>query len=586
MITQDSTVKVISTMSNEEEEEAPTKDASPPSPEAESSTNEDQSKAEKADVPPEKKTGLAKQEDTTGENSISTTAEAASAPASPTTPEASPAIAPEVATPSIAAAVSRPPPNDPSTFEDDGTFALPPGESYKVTPIKSEAANNSSTPTTPSSSNSKGAQILMSRFSNWRQKANENATILYQKAREAQEQASREQKGPLAALRHVAGVDFTVSKKESSDSYDSGEEEESSSYSQSGSEKGDDEEEDLPKPSQQPPAPASTETPVSMQSLPNLLSRQQVRSRVQNVASGVMNNLDSVATGFRGRYATGTEWDDNAIPPSPAMPKQEQAKQSQTALILKSRAAEHLQDILNSLEPYQYVMLLGAGRLQVNLKNPYVKNQGTYVDYLVAGGAADKSGVVAVGDSIVKVGPQDVRKHTIADVPSIIAKAKRPVVLVLTTGIELEVERITYLDLVVAMMHRIRYQDEKEKQKMIASAKKNKQQETEESKEGEGKDETTEAAELKIEEVGSPQEEASTDGAAFEYVEIPSIRSVEDYANPPQPPLKARQAYKNLVGKRYVLLTLCVLYLFCNLKPHIRIPASAADVTIIFLLLN
>lgn len=473
-----------------------------------------------------------------------------------------------------------------STFEDDGTFALPPGETLKVTPIKPNSGASSSTSTaaqqqqeqqqqqqqstTAKDTPGKGAQIFMNRFSNWRQKANENATILYQKAREAQEQAARENKGPLAALRQVAGSTAGVvgegggdvrgkgsssyeDSEQEDDDHSSGSASHSSSQSESHSGEGDheDEEEDNDdRNKQRRPDPQST------RSLPNLPSRQQVRSRVQNLAGGVINNLDSVATGFRGRYANTSEWNDTiSKTPPPSVPMQNQnARESQTALILKSRAAEHLQDILNSLHPYEYVMLLGAGRLQVNLKNPYVKHQGTYVDFLVSGGAADKSGVVAVGDSIVKVGSQDVKKHTIADVPSIIAKAKRPVVLVLTTGTEMEVERITYLDLAVAMMHRIRDQDEKQKQAMIASAKTARKQNQEgesKSKEEHPEDEGTEAAQP-LEEVGIPREEGpeDDDDEKFKNISIPFVRSVEDYANPPLPPIEARQAYKKLVGKR------------------------------------
>ena len=468
-----------------------------------------------------------------------------------------------------------------TTFQDDGTFALPPGETVNVTtPVKPAVEPVDASSDNPPGS-SKGAQILMNRFSNWRQKANENASALYNRAREAQEQATRENKGPLAALRQVAAVDGGVSKKESnsveSSSYESeDDEEESSSNSRDCSRDEDKEAEETIEKQQE----AGDEgTPMSARSLPNLPSRREVRSRVQNLAGGVINNLDSVATGFRGRYANANEWKDTGRAPPPTNPNQQNQKESQTALILKSRAAEHLQEILNSLEPYQYVMLLGAGRLQVNLKNPYVKHQGTYVDFLVTGGAADKSGVVAVGDSIVKVGPQDVRKHTIADVPSIIAKAKRPVVLVLTTGVEMEVERITYLDLAVAMMHRIRDQDEEQRQAMIASAQKHKEERaTVEGDESKPEDEaTTTATESPpIEEVGTPREEEPNKDAQFKNISIPFIRSVEGYANPPQLPTEACQAYKNLVGKRYVpsdcgvnYLSLLSHSLLHSLKPQV-----------------
>ena len=438
-------------------------------------------------------------------------------------------------------APSTPPPSLQTTeFEDDGTFALPPGQSYETTtPTVGQGA--------PNAANSKGAQIIMNRFSNWRQKANENANILWKQAKEAQAQAVANNQGPLAALRQVSGV--TVGSGMSPTKNDAGEAEGKGSTEEDGA----DEEKDSTEEKEEGfmvygDEDKPEEAPSSARSLPNLPTRKELRTKAQFVATGLVESLDTYATGFRGRYANSGP--DLPKPSGQPTSPHTAAKESQTALILKSRAASHLQDILDSLEPYQYVLLLGAGRLQVNLKNPYVKHQGTYVDYLVQGGAADKSGVVAVGDSIVKVGPQDVRKHTIADVPSIIAQAKRPVVLVLTTGIELEVERITYLDLAVAMMHQLRAKDEQQKREMIASARKNKKPESEENASEHPPEEATSETSKEQTMDDAPKEEEPQKGPSFEDVRIPSISTVEDYSSPPQPPMTARLAYKHLVGKR------------------------------------
>ena len=70
----------------------------------------------------------------------------------------------------------------------------------------------------------------------------------------------------------------------------------------------------------------------------------------------------------------------------------------------------------------------------VNLKQTYARHGGVYVDYLVPGGAADRSGVVRVGDVMVRVGDTDVRRGTIVDIPQTIAKSKRPVCVVLEAG--------------------------------------------------------------------------------------------------------------------------------------------------------
>ena len=121
--------------------------------------------------------------------------------------------------------------------------------------------------------------------------------------------------------------------------------------------------------------------------------------------------------------------------PSPANQKVHLKKtigtQSQTALILNSSAGAHMQKILSSLEEGEYVMFLGPGFMGVNLKQSFLKRHGVYIDYIVPNGAADKSGVVSVGDCLLKVGNIDVTHGTIRNVPNIIAQADRPVIIVL-----------------------------------------------------------------------------------------------------------------------------------------------------------
>ncbi len=158
---------------------------------------------------------------------------------------------------------------------------------------------------------------------------------------------------------------------------------------------------------------------------------------------------DSVSSGFRGRYVEDSE-------PSP--PKKE--KQSQTSKILSSRAAEHMQTIIDSLdESHEYVMLLGQGMLGVNLRQAYLRNRGVYVDFLVEGGAAYNSSVVYAGDVIQKVGNISVARGTILNVPKTVADAKRPVVLVFSTGQKVETSKVNYIDLAIAMMHQIKQEE-------------------------------------------------------------------------------------------------------------------------------
>jgi len=102
--------------------------------------------------------------------------------------------------------------------------------------------------------------------------------------------------------------------------------------------------------------------------------------------------------------------------------------------------------LMATLKPDQYPMLLGRGMLGVNLRQTYGQDQngsgglgscGVYVDYVVPRGNADRSGVVRVGDRLVKVGEDSVVRGTIGDVPQRIAAMKRPGVLVLASGKEL-----------------------------------------------------------------------------------------------------------------------------------------------------
>ena len=158
---------------------------------------------------------------------------------------------------------------------------------------------------------------------------------------------------------------------------------------------------------------------------------------------------DSVATGFRGRYGEESE----------PTPKKKCAK-SQTAKILASPAAAHMQSILDEMdESHEYIMLLGHGMLGVNLRQTYLKNHGVYVDYLVEGGAAYNSGVVYPGDIIQKVGNISVAKGTILNVPKTVADAKRPSVLVFSTGLKVETPKVDYIDLSIAMMHSIKEEE-------------------------------------------------------------------------------------------------------------------------------
>jgi hypothetical protein len=284
------------------------------------------------------------------------------------------------------------------------------------------------------------------------------------------------------------------------------------------------------------------------------------------VAASVV--ADSVATGFRGRYSGRTVVD--AIKPRRAKQPPSPLIESQTALILKSRAASHMQSILDHLDSHEYVMLLGPGMFGVNLKQTYLKSHGVYVDYLVKGGAAQKSAVVHVGDLMVKVGDFDVRKGTILTVPKTIATAKRPVILVLCTGTKTVLDRINYIDVAVAMMHRIRHgtaedsDEEDQAEDDRAEAGHNNQDEvryvetsTRSSpprEKSEVADECDEKKDMEANEWNTPVKNSkpvySLNTTTLVSPPIPFETSVASFINPSVPPMSVREFFALDIAKR------------------------------------
>jgi len=98
---------------------------------------------------------------------------------------------------------------------------------------------------------------------------------------------------------------------------------------------------------------------------------------------------------------------------------------------------------LNNFPPGQYGVTIGPGMLGVHLKQSYWPTKGgVYIDSIVPGGHAEKSKVMMIGDTILKVGDVDVSKGTVADVPKIIGRARRPVVLVCTGEFPVEGDKV------------------------------------------------------------------------------------------------------------------------------------------------
>ena len=183
-----------------------------------------------------------------------------------------------------------------------------------------------------------------------------------------------------------------------------------------------------------------------------------VRSTLKWAAASVVDSMQT----YRGRYnrSASETLSDSGTPSTPSLhvrmnslPSDLQTQAtSQTHRILQSRAKQHLQDLMEGLEHNQYLMLLGHGMLGVNLKPTYLKHGGVFVDYLVEGGAAQKSGIIRPGDALCRIGELDVRKGNILQVPNQIAQARRPIHLVFSTGVVTE-DRINYIDIATALLH-------------------------------------------------------------------------------------------------------------------------------------
>jgi hypothetical protein len=366
-----------------------------------------------------------------------------------------------------------------------------------------EAKTNESSP-----SSGTGAKILMNRFSSWREKANEAM-----KTNRFGNNNTKKEQEDHSDISEASGGQISASSSNESSA--------GSSFTRENDE--------------------SVATNDKQQTLEEEYAETQRRAAVA-VKVAASSVVDTVASGFRGRYSGG----GNAPTPEPAKErnnKQQTMTQSQTSLIMQSRAKAHMQSILDSLEPQEYVMLLGNGMLGVNLKQAYLKNNGVYIDYLVEGGSAEMSGVVCVGDNLMKVGDVDVfRKGLILNVPQTIASAKRPVVLVLSAGQEIPLERMNYIDVAVGMMHRIR--EEKKGHRDIASL----PIQDDEPSSGEANTPDAKPDDSTDKETPTAAEKKTTDVT----VPTPSF----DGPNPMNittPPLELRELVSPFVAKRYVL---------------------------------
>mmetsp|Transcript_7437 Transcript_7437/g.16861 ORF Transcript_7437/g.16861 Transcript_7437/m.16861 type:complete len:1957 (+) Transcript_7437:3-5873(+) len=114
------------------------------------------------------------------------------------------------------------------------------------------------------------------------------------------------------------------------------------------------------------------------------------------------------------------------------------------------RTSYYEQAVRSVLQPGQRALFFGKGTMGVVLKPTYLaswrgkdggsllcpslssnsKKGGVFIDSLVPGGHAEKSGVVFVGDAVLKIGSVDVRNMTLEDVVTVILETKRPNIMV------------------------------------------------------------------------------------------------------------------------------------------------------------
>jgi hypothetical protein len=339
---------------------------------------------------------------------------------------------------------------------------------------------DSSTKSDISMSNSKGAQILMNRFSSWKESTKQNAQeiwkeqgpTIHENAKRVWKQAPSIRRFP--PIPPTGNINNTAEDEEAKNFVNmtsaSPEKREATARQESEgttSSVGDEEDEVSSNgnyKSEEEVLSEGTEDILSLDvNVGAALTKASVAaskaSKAASKASAAATVVaESVATNFRGRYTSNTSksadtQNENAGTehPSKTLPE------SQTELILKSRVGEHMQEILDKLEPHQFAMLLGRGMLGVNLKQCYLKNHGVFIDFLVTGGQAEASRIVRSGDLLVTLGETDLRKQTIVQIPQEISKVRRPSVLIFGQGTPVALERMNYLDIVVAMIHRARY---------------------------------------------------------------------------------------------------------------------------------
>ena len=123
-----------------------------------------------------------------------------------------------------------------------------------------------------------------------------------------------------------------------------------------------------------------------------------------------------------------------------------------------SRTTSYYEEAVRAvLQPGERALFFGKGTMGVVLKPTYLaswrgkdgggllspnissKRGGVFIDSLVPGGHADKSGVVFVGDQVIRIGSINVETMTLEEVVNVIAETKRPNIMVVSSEHDVEV---------------------------------------------------------------------------------------------------------------------------------------------------
>jgi hypothetical protein len=282
-----------------------------------------------------------------------------------------------------------------SFSEDEEKFQLSPSPSASGV-VNQKSNEQSADPI--SIANSKGAQIIMNRFSAWRQTANQNAQELLKPVKiqaklQAEGVGQLWKQGPAADFQKNIRTSLNELRKPIPTT-------DGASFVDT-STIGDEEDEVSSDNSE--PATGNTSLATSTSTIDggdgdaNIDNEDTLHpmhvgkalNRASSAASVVAESM--MTTNFRGRYTPNKSSSD--IDSKKSDSSRKDPKQSQTDLILKARGPKHMQDILDGLdETHEYAMLLNSGMLGVNLKQCYLKNHGVFVDFLVEGGQASRSG--------------------------------------------------------------------------------------------------------------------------------------------------------------------------------------------------